>query len=174
MSNAYGAGIEFTIQVSDSVITGLNADFLIATTTGTNGSAEPFDYSDLGVMSQIFVRLYFLEDSSFATYIQAGTGAAFSSGTIKEQSNEVKYSGHDNMFSFAFGFDIYASSKWSINLEAGYRMAKIDRLTVSEITGSFSSLTQTGKGQELEVANRDFNTDYSGLVISLGFRLQIF
>lgn len=136
-------------------------------------SSGGYDYSYLGFTIFPIARFYLLEDKYIKFFTNLGVGWGSLNGEIKEadQSASVKFSGNNLGYLAGLGAEFcFFGSSHCLAVEANLRVIGIERMTVDSTSGTFSrGITQHGKGQELELNDRDFGSNMSGMNVSLGY-----
>ena len=181
LSDAYEGVFTIGYRPSQSSIAYLlRPAVFYASTDGSGGQNAGFignyEYSLLGFSIYPMLRYHLLEDKTIRFFTQIGIGWGQISGEIKEvNTSEVtaEFSG-DNLGYLAglgveFCFDMNGSH--CINLEANLRIHYIERNIVDASSGTFAtgSLTQSAKGAEIELDNRDLGTTMSGIQGIIGY-----
>jgi hypothetical protein len=139
--------------------------------TGTSGS---YEYQVTGFTLFPMLRWYLLEDQTIKFYSQFGVGYGQISGKIKEQTLDLEFSGGSLGYAFGLGAEFCFVADHCLNVEGGIRFLSVDRLKVDSSIGTAptgSKITQSGKGDELEISNRDLSATMSGVLGMIGYTL---
>jgi hypothetical protein len=137
-----------------------------------SGAAGAYTYGVTGWTVFPMLRMYPLESDFMKMYIQFGLGYGSANGMITEgQGNDVKFSGSAFGTNIGLGAEFCLTNEHCFALEGNYRYMSMDRNIVSSSNGSFAanSLSQYGKGQELELDGNDLSVKMGGLMFLAGY-----
>jgi hypothetical protein len=137
-----------------------------------------FTYGVTGWTVFPMLRMYPLENQFMKFYMQVGIGYGEASGMISEgvsggTNNHVTFGSGAFGTMVGMGADFCLTANSCIAFEGNYRYLQFIRNIVSNSSGSFNtsggSLSQWGKGQELELNNNDVAINMGGLMFMAGY-----
>jgi len=135
---------------------------------GTSGTYE------LGVKGYTFfpiARFYMLENNFVKFFSQVGIGIGMVTTEIKDPDASLKASGADMGYLVGLGAEFcFMGGNHCMSVEGNVRYLSIDRLVIdSSSGGGILGLSNTSKGQELEVNDNDLQVTMSGIQGLLGY-----
>lgn len=156
----------------------LRPSFFYQRSEGT-GSGGAFNYGVQGYTVFPIFRLYPLENEFMKFYMQIGVGYGHVDGNIEENNSTAPTHGSVNFSGGAFGSllglgaEFCYSNVHCFSFEGNYRYLNYARVLATSTSGSFNtsggSLSQYGKGQEVELDGQDLSANMSGLVAMMGY-----
>lgn len=174
LDSAYEASAYFQYRVDKSIWAfQFRPSYLFKGTDGSGGSGSLDGKYEYDVSALIFaglVKVYALESNYLRLYFLAGLNYGSMTTKIKEASFEAEASGSNLGFQFGTGLEVTLGSH-GILLEACVRKLAIERNIVDSTSGTAESdsVSQYGKGDELEFRDEDLGTTLSGVQIQLGY-----
>ena len=138
-----------------------------------SGSSGDFNYSLTGFTIFPILRLYPLENEYMKFYMQLGVGYGQIYGTIEEGSAKVEFSGGAFGTMVGLGSEFCLNANHCLSLEGNYRYLSHQRFGVDSSEGTFAadSLSQYGKGQELEMDQSDVSARMGGIIFMAGYTM---
>ncbi len=141
-----------------------------------SGSAGSYTYGVTGYTIFPMLKLYPLENNFMKFYMQLGLGYGSANGMITEGAgNHVDFTSGGFGTEVGLGAELCLTSSQCISAEGNYRYLNFNRSVVTKSSGTFNasngSLTQYGKGQELELDNSDLAIRMGGLMFMFGYYL---
>lgn len=141
---------------------------------GTSGS---FTYGVTGWTVFPILKMYPLENDFMKFYMQAGLGYGQVTAFVNEGQDASGHNRHVDFGSGAFGSTVGLGAEFAyspshaFSLECNYRYLNFQRNIVTSSSGSFASgsLTQYGKGQEVELDSNDLAVKMGGLQFLAGY-----
>ncbi len=137
---------------------------------GSNGS---YGMSVTGFTLFPMLRLYPLESDIMKFYMQIGLGYGRVNGEINEGAgNSVKFASGAFGTVVGMGAEFCFNPSHCLNLEGDYRYLQFERNLVSTSTGTLPDLTNTTKGQEVEMDGSDLSVRMGGLMFMAGYTMN--
>lgn len=174
-----GNGMEFGASIgyrfSNGVELLVRPSYYMVGEDGKDGSNASYEYEMTAISVMPMLRFYLLENQTIAFYSQLGLGYTMMSGTIEEDGGNIEFSGSDLGYAGGLGAEFCFFGAHCFYLEGNLRIASVDRMTVDKFSAggySNSAISQSGKGQELEINNRDFGASLSGIQGVVGYNLH--
>lgn len=161
----FGGGVELVVRPS----------YYMVSEDGKDGANASYDYEMTALSIMPMLRFYLLENQTIAFYSQLGLGYTMMSGTIEEDGGNIEFSGSDLGYAGGLGAEFCFFGAHCFYLEGNLRIASVDRMTVDKFSaGGYanSAITQSGKGSELEINNRDFGASLSGIQGVVGYNFH--
>lgn len=135
------------------------------------GSGNDFSISAITLMPML--RFNLLSNNTIKFYAQLGLGYTMMMGEIKEPTGSAEFSGNQLGYSGGLGSEFCFIASHCFYVEANLRIASVDRMKVDKTTGTLNStVTQHGKGQELEINGSDFSASLSGIQGVIGYNFH--
>lgn len=139
-----------------------------------SGGGSKFNLSGFTIFPML--KWYMLEDQTIKFYSQYGIGYGHLSGEVEEAGGlSAKFDGGSLGYMAGLGAEFCFAASHCINVEGSVRFLSVDRLTVSNSNAGAGSgtskITQSGKGQELEIDGRDLSATMSGVLGMVGYIL---
>ena len=136
-----------------------------------DGTGSEYSLNAISLMPML--RWNLLSNNTIAFYTQLGLGWVMMNGTIEEAGFEVDFSGNTIGYAGGLGAEFCFFGDHCFYLEANLRIAEVDRMTASSVSGTVpSSISQAQKSKELEIADRDFSSSLSGIQGVIGYNLH--
>lgn len=144
---------------------------------GSDSSGNNYEYGLVGFTVFPMFRFYMLEDNVIKFYTQLGLGWGGVTGTIKESSNSLDFTGNGLGYMGGIGAEFcFISASHCFSIEGNLRILGIERLNASSVSGDFTSgspspasLSQAQKSSEVELDGRDLSVTMSGIEGFVGY-----
>jgi hypothetical protein len=179
--NAYEFGGYLQRRINGSIVAlQLRPTYFTDSVSGT-GSNGNYNYSISGYTITPILRVYMLENNNIKLYAQGGVGWGTLSGQITEGPASVNFNGSNFGFQAGLGvsFCFGTRNQHCAFTEGNVRYLSIDRNLVTSTAGTFSnsttfpSLSQTNKGQEIEIDGHDMAVSMSGIQGIIGYQFNL-
>lgn len=142
-------------------------------TVSSDGGGNEYSLNAFSILPML--RFNLLSNQTITFYSQLGLGYTVITGEIKEGSDEVEFSGSDIGYAGGLGAEFCFIASHCFFVEGNVRVSSVERMTVDKASGTptdIGGITQGGKGQELEISNRDFGASLSGIYGVIGYNLR--
>lgn len=137
--------------------------------SGDNGS---YGMSVTGYTVFPMLRLYPLENDLMKFYMQFGLGYGRVNGEINEGAgNSVKFASGSFGTVVGLGAEFCFNANHCLNLEGDYRYLNFERNIVTSSSGTLPNLTNSTKGQEVEMDGSDLSVRMGGLMFLAGYTM---
>ena len=142
-------------------------------TSGTDTAGDAFDYGVTAIVAMPLLRVYALENDFLSLYFQFGVGWAQVYGEANEGADQTEFSGSNLGYQGGLGLEMCYAKMHCLNLEGNLRSLDIERSIVDKTTSSGTHangrITQSNRGSEIEVDNRDLGMDLTGFQFLAGY-----
>lgn len=157
----------------------LRPSYFTDSTTGS-GSGGSYNYALTGYTIMPLIRAYILESSGIKLFIQGGVGFGSLSGSVTEGAANINFSGNSYGYQAGIGvnFCFGSRSQHCVVTEGNLRYMAFERNIVSSVNGTFAtgpspSISQSSKGQEVEIDGHDLGTTMSGIQGIVGYQYNL-